>query len=410
MEENEFNISDFFTYCKRNVIYIFKILIIFLILFLLVANAYNFLTEKLYKSNSKIIINGKNSSASIISNYKDILSSENLLKDVIADSNLQYNVELLKKNISISATDGSNTYTISVSTNAPDKSKILNENLVKAFVDKIGGRFENDENTKDESKLKVSYSQTATLPTDYYNVDAKKNNIIAVVGAVLVSFVVVFIRFYFDDSIKNSTNVKKDKLIGKLNSKKYDYIENLKLIRTKFELRQAKTILITCSSERDEEETKKLALSLADSFGKDDKKTLLINANLRNSQNKKGYYNLIEEYNLSKPIENYMVSFSKTFDLIDSGITKDNDTIVEMLNSKNNKKIIKSMKDKYDVVIISSSNVNDYADTMVMSDVADEIALVIVEGQTKVKKVEEAQQNFKSVNKEIEGFIYVVAK
>ena len=323
---------------------------------------------------------------------------------------MQYDVELLKKNISISATDGSNTYTISVSTNAPDKSKILNENLVKAFVDKIGGRFENDENTKDESKLKVSYSQTATLPKDYYNVDAKKNNIIAVVGAVLVSFVVVFIRFYFDDSIKNSTNVKKDKLIGKLNSKKYDYIENLKLIRTKFELRQAKTILITCSSERDEEETKKLALSLADSFGKDDKKTLLINANLRNSQKKKGYYNLIEEYNLSKPIENYMVSFSKTFDLIDSGITKDNDTIVEMLNSKNNKKIIKAMKDKYDVVIISSSNVNDYADTMVMSDVADEIALVIVEGQTKVKKVEEAQQNFKSVNKEIEGFIYVVAK
>ena len=68
------------------------------------------------------------------------------------------------------------------------------------------------------------------------------------------------------------------------------------------------------------------------------------------------------------------------------------------------------MKEKYDVVIISSSNVNDYADTMVMSDVADEIALVIVEGQTKVKKIEEAQQNFKSVNKEIEGFIYVVAK
>ena len=41
------------------------------------------------------------------------------------------------------------------------------------------------------------YSRSSTS-TDYYNVDAKKNNIIAVVGAVLVSFVVVFIRFYFE--------------------------------------------------------------------------------------------------------------------------------------------------------------------------------------------------------------------
>ena len=173
-----------------------------------------------------------------------------------------------------------------------------------------------------------------------------------------------------------SLRPKQAELLLNLN-KKTSFTESIKSIRTNLAFsevdKKMQVILVTSAQPGDGKSF--ISANLALAYKDEDKKVLLIDADLRcgrqnqifkvvNTANK-GYSNLILNYqnNNSKKsidfdIKDYIVKTKQGIDLIPNGPTPPNP--IELLASNNNEKLISQLKKMYDIIIIDCTYYHFY--------------------------------------------------
>lgn len=197
------------------------------------------------------------------------------------------------------------------------------------------------------------------------------------------------------------------------------FSEAIKTIRmnlqfTEFE-KVNKVILVTSPEPGDGKSF--ISANLAIAFAQENKKVLIIDADLRCGRQqklfkvanpeRKGYTGLIINPDANKSSFIFKTNIDNV-DLLCNGITPPNPT--ELLASNNNKKLLDELKEVYDIIILDCAPALGLNDGLVMTKYSDVNLVVITANDTKFETLEETKKSFTNINKKIHGVIMNKAK
>ena len=405
----EIDIKDFFNYLKK---YIILIILIAIILMTLVFMYDKSIKKPMYTTYTTIVlVKGDNTSITgnseaisqsdillnqnLVSTYSQIINSKLILKQVIKNLDLDYTVKGLSRNIKVEALEDTEILKISVSDLNPEKAANIANEIAKVFSLEIKKIYKINN---------VSVIDDAQVSYDVSNNTLKRDLALALLVSVFGMSSIIFIKFYFDDTIKYNENLEQEigmPIIAKVlkdgdgtdlitqvkpNSLTSESIRNL---RTNLQFSSVdddlRTILVT--STLPSEGKSFVSANLAISFAQAGKNVLLVDCDLRKGRqhrifhisNKKGLSNLLvgdpgkmEDYIKKTSIDNLYV--------ITRGICPPNPT--ELLNSKKNSAFVSKMSEWYDVVIFDGVPCNGLSDSLIISSLVDRVVIVSSENYT----------------------------
>ena len=208
MEMEEIDLVELFDYFFRRA----YIIIITALVFLVGGLTYTvFLKEPLYKSDVNVILVSKNSQSSslqseitanqkLAATYRELVTSRSVLNEVIEDLDLTYTVSQLQKMISVQNVNETEIIKIAVSSSKPKEAKEIANVVAVKFQDEVKDIY-NLEN--------VSIVDKAVLAKEPYNINVVKESIIYIAFGVVLSCGVIFVIYYFDNTIKSIDQVEK---------------------------------------------------------------------------------------------------------------------------------------------------------------------------------------------------------
>ena len=208
MEMEEIDLAELFDYFFRRA----YIIIITALVFLVGGLTYTvFLKEPLYKSDVNVILVSKNSQSSslqseiaanqkLAATYRELVTSRSVLNEVIEDLDLTYTVSQLQKMISVQNVNETEIIKITVSSSKPKEAKEIANVVAVKFQDEVKDIY-NLEN--------VSIVDKAVLAKSPYNINVVKESIIYIALGVVLSCGVIFVIYYFDNTIKSIDQVEK---------------------------------------------------------------------------------------------------------------------------------------------------------------------------------------------------------
>lgn len=206
----EINLNELFNYFLSKIVYI----ILFTILGLVVGLFYTeFFQTPLYKSSTTIVLartwestdstgitsNDVILNQKLVATYREIIKSRRILDKVVDNLELDVESEDLMNSITVTNVNETELLSISVSTeSAKDSAAIANE-IAKVFEKEIVDIY-NIEN--------VSIIDEAKVMTNAYNISPLKTTALGGIVCLVLSCMVIFVMFYFDTTIKNSTTIE----------------------------------------------------------------------------------------------------------------------------------------------------------------------------------------------------------
>ena len=194
------------------------------------------------------------------------------------------------------------------------------------------------------------------------------------------------------------------------------FSEAIKTIRTNLAFsmidKEMKTILLTSPQSGDGKSF--ITANLAVAYAQEDKKVLVVDCDLRKGRQHEifevmnltsgGYSNLILNYKEDTKLDKYIVSTSnKNIDLLPTGPTPPNP--VELLASESNQKLMKKLREHYDVILLDCPPVLGLSDTMIMTKYSDANLIVVSSRKTKVESLDKAKKVFEQAKANITGVI-----
>jgi capsular exopolysaccharide synthesis family protein len=194
------------------------------------------------------------------------------------------------------------------------------------------------------------------------------------------------------------------------------FSESIKTIRTNLQFsgvdKGLKVILVTSPEAGDGKSF--ISANLAVAYAQDGKNVLIIDADLRRGREHKifntmnptggGYSNLILRYKDEIKLSRYVIATSvENIDLIPTGPTPPNP--IELLSSANNKKIIKELREIYDIIILDCPPVLGLSDAQVMTRHSDANVVVVSSNETPIELLEKTKKAFENANTKIDGVI-----
>ena len=208
MEMEEIDLVELFDYFFRRA----YIIIITALVFLVGGLTYTvFLKEPLYKSDVNVILVSKNSQSSslqseiaanqkLAATYRELVTSRSVLNEVIEDLDLTYTITELQKMITVQNVNETEIIKITVSSSKPKEAKEIANVIAVKFQDEVKDIY-NLEN--------VSIIDKAVLAKEPYNINVVKESIIYIALGVVLSCGVIFVIYYFDNTIKSIDQVEK---------------------------------------------------------------------------------------------------------------------------------------------------------------------------------------------------------
>ena len=405
----EIDIKDFLDYLKK---YTFLIIVISVILMSLVFMYDKVIKKPMYTTYTTIVlVKGDNASVTgnseaisqsdillnqnLVSTYSQIINSKLVLKQVIKNLDLDYTVKGLSKNIKVEALQDTEILKISVSDLKPDNAADIANEIAKVFSLEIKKIYKINN---------VSVIDDAAISYDVSNNTLKRDLALALMVSIFGTGAIIFIKFYFDDTIKYSENLEQEigmPVIAKVlkdgdgtdlitqakpNSLTSESIRNL---RTNLQFSavddDVKTVLVT--STLPSEGKSFVSANLAISFAQAGKKVLLVDCDLRKGRqhrifhisNNKGLSNLLvgnagkaKDFIKNTSIDNLFV--------VTRGVCPPNPT--ELLNSKKNSAFVDKMSEWYDIVIFDGVPCNGLSDSLIISSLVDRVVIVSSENYT----------------------------
>jgi len=362
-----------------------KILLCISIAFLLLVNLSFFCFNGLiYSSEAKVRISNE-ATNNIITSYNDLLVSDSVVDKAMKNSNVSVKKSDLKRNLFIRANEGSTIYTITFNYKNKTEGRKFFKEIVDEFIDKVE-LFDGSYATIFEAV------KTSDKPINFSLV---KNELLYAAAGVAISFGYVFVIFLFDKKIKSEIELDKYNVLGVIDKSE----KNLSLLKNKIKLiNSGKVIFLNGVKEIDCSDK---LMNLVKEFA-NGSRVLFIDANIRNKSKKMGYSDLLKQY--KEDFSKYIMK-NNGFDLMECGTNnKETETL---LFSDNNKKIIDSLKKKYDYILIYNSSFFDYSDSLIISKVCDSNYIIVELNKTEKKDFERMLALYKQVNSEINGIILV---
>ena len=432
----EINIKDFFSYLKH---YILAFVIVIALAVGGVAVYDSMIKEPIYQSNTTVVIaksdvtlegssaatlNDINASQKLATTYSEIAKSELVLNQVIENLGLHATVKELNKSLTVKPLDDTSILSITVKDpNARLSATIANE-VAKVFAEEVKTIY------KVENVTQLSVAVAPEVPA---NNTLTRDLILAVVIAVVGVAGFAFIRFYLDDTVKHSDDV--EKMIGlpitaqilksDIKSKRAEnelivaktpkaiVSENIKSLRTNLQFtavdKKVKTILVTSTNASEGKSF--ISSNLAISFAQADKKVLLVDCDLRKGRlhrlfgltNTSGLSNLLasDQRSFGKYVHTTKI---KNLDVMTCGTYPPNPS--ELLASKKNKHLVKSLRDFYDVIIFDGAPVGGLADSVILASLMDETLIIVKDANTSKNDLATAKDSLEKVGANIAGVVF----
>ena len=208
MEMEEIDLTELFDYFLKRALYIF----ITVIACLVIGLTYTiFLKEPKYKSDVNVIIVNKDKQTTslqsdlaanqkLAATYRELVGSRRILNQVIDNLDLNYSIGQLQQMISVENVNDTEIIKITVSSSEPKEAKVIANERAKIFHDEVKDIY-NLEN--------VSIVDKAILAKEPYNINILKESVIYIALGMVLSCGVIFVIYYFDNTIKSIDQVEK---------------------------------------------------------------------------------------------------------------------------------------------------------------------------------------------------------
>lgn len=206
----EINLRELFDYFKS------KILIISIILLgiVIIGSTYSlFIKKPMYDSSTKIIlvnkdgttgnigytINDVNFNQSLVTTYSSIVKGKSVIKEVITNLDLDYNVKELTERVSVSPEADTEIIKITVKDEDPYLATDIANEIVQVFRKEITNIFE---------LQNVSQIEVAEVEEEPYNINIIKDLIIYILIGAVISCGSIFVVYYFDTTVKSADEIE----------------------------------------------------------------------------------------------------------------------------------------------------------------------------------------------------------
>ncbi|MBQ3348715.1 polysaccharide biosynthesis tyrosine autokinase [Candidatus Saccharibacteria bacterium] len=430
----EINIKEFFTYLKHYI----SAFIVVIILAVGGIVVYDTMFKKpVYQANTTIVIASSESNSNaastlsdvnvsqkLASTYGEVAKSELVLNQVISNLGLNMSVKDLGKNLTVKAIDDTSILSVTVKDlNAWEAAEIANE-IASVFSTEVAKIFKLEN---------VSQLSVAKVPESPSNNTLTRDIILAVAIAVVAVGGFAFLRFYLDDTVKHSDDVEKmvglvmtgriskndmkgKKDVSELVVEKYPKAivsENIKSLRTNLQFsaidNNLKTVLVT--STQASEGKSFVSSNLAISFAQTDKKVLLVDCDLRKGRvhrlfdipNTDGLSNLLTD-DLEKMDHYIHHTGIKNLDVITCGTYPPNPS--ELLASRKMKKLLISLRHRYDIIIFDGAPIGGLTDSVILSNLMDGTLIVVKDGNTSKNDLAASKAELDKVGAKIAGVVF----
>lgn len=429
----EINIRDFLNYLKK---YVLVIVAVALVLIIGVFIYDKSIKKPLYTTYTTIILTKSNETQTgttitqndillnqkLVETYSKIIKSKLVLEQVISETGVTYTAEELSENVSVEAYENTEMLKISVTDQDPELAASIANSIAQVFSGEIAKIYQINN---------ISVVDVAVTPEEVSNNTLKRDLLIALFISIFGTIGVVFVVYYFDDTVKLTDNLEEEigmpvvakvfkSDIGSKNNRKVELLaqkypksvvsESIKTLRTNLQFSSVdediKTILITSSIPGEGKSF--ISANLAISFAQTDKKVLIVDCDMRKGRqhrifklsNSKGLSNLLID-----DMTNYKDYINKTsvdgVSVITRGTVPPNPS--ELLNSKKNADLIRILKAKYDVIIYDGVPCNGLPDSIIMSKLVDKVLIVSSDSMTPKSVLESTKKQLESVNAPVAG-------
>ena len=359
----------------------------------------------------------------LISTYSSIAKSSSILQKTIQNLNLDIPVSKLEQNVEAKQIDNTQFLKISVKNESPERAKNIANELAEVFTEQIKEIY---------NLQNISIVDKAETEENPCNINHMKDMIIFGFAGIVLSIIIVMIIYMFDDTVKDQKDIEKNiklRIIGTLpvdrekteliveNNPKSPIVESIKTIRTNILYSTRKnSILVTSCKEK---EGKSWVINnVAVTFAQTGKRVILVDANLRQENNKNEIFNIEKCEGLSDFIreisEDQMENLEKARKYIkETSIPNlhimQNGTIppnpAELISSKNMKQLVNLLKNMYDIVLIDGTSSILVADSIALSSMVDSTILVAENRKTKINDLKKVKKLIEDVNGNILGVI-----
>ena len=209
----EINLTDLLKY------FVSKILIIVLITIFcgLIGSMYSlFIQTPMYKSKTTLLLanvttfdSNANTSTGLVtditlnqklvSTYREIITSKRVLNQVIKKLDLNYEYETLKKMITVDSVSNTELISVTVKNVSPERARDIAEEVANTFCDEIVNIYQIQN---------VNIIDKAEINNTPYNINLMKQIIIYLLIGLVLGFLVVFIIYYFDTTLKTKEEIE----------------------------------------------------------------------------------------------------------------------------------------------------------------------------------------------------------
>ena len=138
--------------------------------------------------------------SNLISTYRELVRSDNVLGEVISNLGIDISIPSLRNNVSVTAVEDTDVIKIIVTTTNPEHSASIANETAKVFIEKIA-EFYNMNNVHVVDEAKVS-----TVPS---NINHQKDIIIFAFIGLVVAVVYVLVANMLDTTIKTAEEIEK---------------------------------------------------------------------------------------------------------------------------------------------------------------------------------------------------------
>lgn len=429
----EINIRDFLNYLKK---YVLVIVVVALVLIIGVFIYDKSIKKPLYTTYTTIILTKSNEAQTgttitqndillnqkLVETYSKIIKSKLVLEQVISETGVTYTAEELSENVNVEAYENTEMLKISVTDQDPELAASIANSIAQVFSGEIAKIYQINN---------ISVVDVAVTPEEVSNNTLKRDLLIALFISIFGTIAVVFVVYYFDDTVKLTDNLEEEigmpvvakvfkSDIGSKNNRKVELLaqkypksvvsESIKTLRTNLQFSSVdediKTILITSSIPGEGKSF--ISANLAISFAQTDKKVLIVDCDMR-----KGRQHRIFKLSNSKGLSNLLIDdmtnlkdyINKTsvpgVHVITRGTVPPNPS--ELLNSKKNADLLRVLKAKYDVIIYDGVPCNGLPDSIIMSKLVDKVLIVSSDSMTPKSVLESTKKQLESVNAPVAG-------
>ena len=388
-----------------------------------------YVLESVYETHTTMMV-GKTKQEQMIE-YNDVLLSQKLVKtygeiarsrivskEVIENLNLEYTPEQLKNKVSVSPVKDTEIIMISVQDSDPAKAAEIANNVALVFIKHVVAIM-NVDNVQVIDKAEIP--QNAIKPREMLNMA------IAGLLGLMLSFGIVFLLEYLDNTIKSPGDVEKYLelptigTIPEINEKDHSHkiiamdnpkspiAEAYRTLRTNLQFssldKEMRSIVVTSTGPGEGKTT--TICNLAVTMAQSGIKVLLIDCDLRKSQVHKHF-----ELSNNRGITNVLArhaSFEEAvkrtqtmgLDILTAGPKPPNPA--ELVGSNVMKEFIREMTKEYDRVLIDAPPVGVVTDAALLSTIVDGTILVVASGQVNIDATQRSKSLLQKVNANILG-------